>query len=267
MKFLHSKEAIKKILDGGGFPEPDLPRRFFSRNILEEFYSLSILELWEYLSELDFIPEAPPGIDTNLLYKKPFGEDTEYILQKCIGFEGLPILNSDLYKFAVQKHLSFITTKRNNYIPCSHCEHLYQFKESVFEELTKCIGVFEYKLNEEKAKGYKVVKEIDDEIQERTESLQKILGRLSDFQGVSPTQKAAQAKTEKSLAAWKEVFPAMMKVYARCMEEGEKPRQGPDFYAMFNELDAVLTDTQMRFFRSCLPEGHSDTDGGKCGKA
>ena len=86
----------------------------------------------------------------------------------------------------------------------------------------------------------------------------------------SPTltraEKAAQAKSEKSLAAWKEVFPVMMKVYARCMEEGEKPRQRPDFYAMFNELDAELTDTQMRFFRSCLPEGHSDTDGGKPGK-
>ena len=58
----------------------------------------------------------------------------------------------------------------------------------------------------------------------------------------------------------------MMKVYARCMEEGEKPRQRPDFYAMFNELDAELTDSQLAFFRSCLPEGHSDTDGGKPGK-
>ncbi|WP_279076666.1 hypothetical protein [Bilophila wadsworthia] len=83
---------------------------------------------------------------------------------------------------------------------------------------------------------------------------------------LTPAQKAAQAKSEKSLAAWKEVFPAMMKVYARCIEEGEKPRQGPDFNAMFNELDAELTDSQLAFFRSCLPEGHSDTDGGKPGK-
>ena len=83
---------------------------------------------------------------------------------------------------------------------------------------------------------------------------------------LTPAQKAAQAKSEKSLAAWKEVFPAMMKVYARCMEEGKKPRQRPDFYAMFNELDAELTDSQLAFFRSCLPEGHSDTDGGKPGK-
>ena len=83
---------------------------------------------------------------------------------------------------------------------------------------------------------------------------------------LTPAQKAARAKSEKSLAAWKEVFPAMMKVYARCMEEGEKPRQRPDFYAMFNELDAELTDSQLAFFRSCLPEGHSDTDGGKPGK-
>ena len=83
---------------------------------------------------------------------------------------------------------------------------------------------------------------------------------------LTPAQRAAQAKSEKSLAAWKEVFPAMMKVYARCMEEGEKPRQGPDFYAMFNELNVELTDTQFKYFCSCLPKGYKDTEGGKPGK-
>lgn len=83
---------------------------------------------------------------------------------------------------------------------------------------------------------------------------------------LSSAQKAAQARSEKSLEKWKKVFPAMLKVYARCMEEGEKPRQGPDFNVMFNELDAELTDSQMTFFRSCLPEGYADKEGGKPGK-
>lgn len=83
---------------------------------------------------------------------------------------------------------------------------------------------------------------------------------------LTPAQRAAQAKSEKHLATWKQVFPAMMKVYHRCMEEGKKPRQKQDFYAMFNELDAELTDSQLAFFRSCLPEGYSDSKGGKYGK-
>ncbi|WP_157134876.1 hypothetical protein [Bilophila sp. 4_1_30] len=83
---------------------------------------------------------------------------------------------------------------------------------------------------------------------------------------LTPAQRAAQAKSEKSLAAWKKVFPAMMQVYHRCMVEGEKPRQAPDFYAMFNELNAELTDTQFKYFCSCLPKEYKDTEGGKPGK-
>lgn len=77
---------------------------------------------------------------------------------------------------------------------------------------------------------------------------------------------ASEKRQENILSMWKKVIPAMMKVYHRCMIEGEKPRQGPDFNCMFNELNAELTDTQMAFFRSCLPEGYKDTEGGKPGK-
>lgn len=83
---------------------------------------------------------------------------------------------------------------------------------------------------------------------------------------LSSAQKAAQSKSEKTLMAWKPAIAAMIKVAVRCGAEGKAPRQKPDFYTLFNEIDAELTDTQMAFFRSSLPEGYSDKDGGKPGK-
>ena len=75
-------------------------------------------------------------------------------------------------------------------------------------------------------------------------------------------QKAALAKQEKTLEGWKPAIDAMIKVAVRCGEEGNKLRQKTDFYAMFNELDAELSDTQMEFFRKSLPDAHTDREGG-----
>lgn len=182
MKLLYGKEAIDKILDSGGFPEPDLPHGDFSREVLESFYNLSILELWEYLSELDFVPSTPLGLDANLLYKKPFGKDTEYFLQKCLSFEGLPILNSELPDFAVQKHLLLINEFNDNEenscpIPCLNCKHIYNFKNSVFDELSKCIRVLEYELSNARSKGNELIKEIDGELLARIKSVDRLISK------------------------------------------------------------------------------------------
>lgn len=102
-----------------------------------------------------------------------------------------------------------------------------------------------------------------DEAQEKVAEVQQ--SSLPSF-AIPPAEKASLVRSEKALAAWKEVIPAMMQAYHHCMVEGEKPRQKQDFYAIFNELDTALTDTQYNFFRSCLPEGHVDREGGKPGK-
>lgn len=83
---------------------------------------------------------------------------------------------------------------------------------------------------------------------------------------LSPAQKAAQIKSEKTLIAWKPAIKAMIQVAVRCGAEGKALRQRPDFYDMFYDINATLTDTQMAFFRSSLPEGYSDPEGGKSGK-
>jgi|GEM_PF-5091775 hypothetical protein len=86
-------------------------------------------------------------------------------------------------------------------------------------------------------------------------------------EALTPQQKAALAKQEKTLDAWKPAIDAMIKVAVRCGEEGRKPRQQPELNTMFNELDAELTDTQMAFFRKSLPDEHIDREGGTRGKS
>ena len=83
---------------------------------------------------------------------------------------------------------------------------------------------------------------------------------------LTPQQKAALARQEKTLNVWKPCIAAMIKVAVRCGEEGRKLRQQPDFNLMFNELDAELNGEQGKFFRESLPDEHIDRLGGARGK-
>lgn len=92
------------------------------------------------------------------------------------------------------------------------------------------------------------------------------LKAASTGQSTVRTHAASQARQEKTLNAWKPAINAMIKVAVRCGEEGPALRQQPDFNTMFNELDAVLSDTQMELFRKALPDEHIDRTGGLRGK-
>ena len=63
-------------------------------------------------------------------------------------------------------------------------------------------------------------------------------------ESLTPQQKAAQVRSENTLAAWKPKIGAMVKVAVQIGKEGPKERQAGDFYAYFNELDVDL--------RACL---------------
>ena len=80
-------------------------------------------------------------------------------------------------------------------------------------------------------------------------------------------QKASLARQENTLKTWLPAMDAMIKVAVRCGEEGRTLRQQPEFNVMFNDLDAELTDSQIKFFRKSLPDDHIDRTGGNRGKA
>lgn len=102
-----------------------------------------------------------------------------------------------------------------------------------------------------------------------SEALEKAQARIAELetaatepQPLTPTRAATQARQEKALESWLPSVDAMIKVAIMCGVEGDKLRQQPDLNVMFNELDAVLTDRQMKFFRKCLPDKHIDRAGG-----
>ena len=107
-----------------------------------------------------------------------------------------------------------------------------------------------------------------------SESLEAAKARIAELetaatrpQPPSPTLAATQARQEKALDSWLPSVGAMIKVAIMCGAEGTKLRQQPDLNAMFNEMDAELTDRQMKFFRKCLPDDHIDRTGGDKRKA
>ena len=85
-------------------------------------------------------------------------------------------------------------------------------------------------------------------------------------QGMTQQQRAALARSEKALSAWKPAIAAMIEIAVTIGKEGPKERQTPDLYVYFNERNIAITDEQMKFFRKALPSAYKDTEGGPVGK-
>lgn len=79
-----------------------------------------------------------------------------------------------------------------------------------------------------------------------------------------PTRTAAAsvASQEKTLAAWKAVIPAMCAVYHEYLAEGPRTRTRNEIERDFTRQGAKLSKAQLDFFRSFLPEGHVNKNGG-----
>lgn len=76
------------------------------------------------------------------------------------------------------------------------------------------------------------------------------------------TAAASVASQEKTLAAWKAVIPAMCAVYHEYLAEGPRTRTRNEIERDFTKLEAKLSKAQLDFFRSFLPEGHVNKNGG-----
>ena len=90
---------------------------------------------------------------------------------------------------------------------------------------------------------------------------------VAEDSAIPSYEKASRIRQENTLNTWKPAIAAMIKVAVTCGEEGKKQRQQPDFNELFNNIDAEMTDPQMIFFRSHLPDDHTDRTGGKRNKS
>lgn len=76
------------------------------------------------------------------------------------------------------------------------------------------------------------------------------------------TAAASAASQEKNLAAWKAVIPAMCAVYHKYLAEEPRTRTRNEIERDFTRQGAKLSKAQLDFFRSFLPEGHVNKNGG-----
>lgn len=76
------------------------------------------------------------------------------------------------------------------------------------------------------------------------------------------TAAASVASQEKALATWKAVIPAMCAVYHEYLAEGPRTRTRNEIERDFTRQGAKLSKAQLDFFRSFLPEGHVNKNGG-----
>lgn len=76
------------------------------------------------------------------------------------------------------------------------------------------------------------------------------------------TSAATEARQGKILEQWRAVFPAMCEVYHQCLTEGPKGRTRAELKKLFSQRGANLSDAQLDFFRTLLPDEYVNKTGG-----
>ena len=191
------------------------------------------------------------------------------ILKKIYPEPDLPMNNGyikDFYQF-------FELLKDNNDIPIYHFikdynEHIfmvryfddffidkytYTNKKSLFSELRY------YNLLEEK-----MIDKYKNELLHELDFLKSFLNDdieiITDIK--TKTKIATEKKQKKTLEQWQDAFRYMTEIRNKILEEGKRLRKEKELWKLFEKKGYKITKTQMRFFKTLLPDGYVDRTGG-----
>lgn len=76
------------------------------------------------------------------------------------------------------------------------------------------------------------------------------------------TSLATAKKQEKALAKWQQAFRYMIVIRDQCIDAGPKKRTERELWKMFEAKGYEISKTQMAYFKTLLPDGYVDREGG-----
>lgn len=81
-------------------------------------------------------------------------------------------------------------------------------------------------------------------------------------QGYCKTANANATRQGSILKQWQDAFRYMIEIRDLCIKEGKAKRTERTLWAMFEKRGYKVNKTQMRFFKTLLPDGYVDKEGG-----
>lgn len=78
----------------------------------------------------------------------------------------------------------------------------------------------------------------------------------------SQTSKATQIRQENALKDWQQAFRYMIEIRDTCLKLGPEKRTERQLWKMFEDKGYKITKSQMKYFKTLLPDGYVDREGG-----
>lgn len=123
--------------------------------------------------------------------------------------------------------------------------HYEVFKEKYIDiAMSKIVKQYEFILN-----GFRFSKEND-------------ISKSKNLKDYSQTSEATRIRQESILKNWQTAFIYMVEIRDLCLKEGPKKRTELQLNQMFEKRCYKITKSQLKFFKSLLPDGYVDREGG-----
>lgn len=106
------------------------------------------------------------------------------------------------------------------------------------------------------------IAELEQQLAEKEAQLAEWQAKQDNSQQSKKTDAATLARLKKTFQEWKDNLPAMAKVYAQCIGEGEKERTEEEIKRMFAKNGDAISETQLAEFKKALGPKHVKTTPG-----
>lgn len=241
-------KVVEQLLNGNLFPKEDEYGGYFPRT-LEDFYATSFFEMWQYICKLDisFKSKMYPEQDAySTIYSNPNCEQTKKALNNILSIESFVINKSSLPEYVIRNHIVFITAAalRDNDAD--------KIKNFIFNKNFDITSINYITSNNKNRHD-------DLAFVEKNEDTSYL---ISNSCGRQRTSAATEAKQQRTLERWKNATKTMIVIAMECAKETTpQKRTVAEFAKMAARLGGNLSDTQMKFFRSCLPKEYLNEGG------
>ena len=192
------------------------------------------IEKWETFIDAAIDNDELPTYDLRPKNIKKWFENLEDFPNEVVEIR--PIGPKDLYGIYIKKK-EFFDLISFNY--CLTSDDKYK------EIMKKTLSQYEFMLEMFK-----------NNIQQKDIDIQKICAEYKQ------TSKATQTRQENILKNWQQTFRYMIEIRDLIMKDGPAKRTERQLWKMFEDKGYEISKTQMTYFKTLLPDGYVDREGG-----